>query len=53
MENQALKNVPKTEEAVRRQKGPIPLNAIFLCLGLLAVLFLFFGLPLIETLVND
>jgi hypothetical protein len=41
---QELSDVPKTKEEARRQKGPIPLTAIFLAIGL-AVVFILFFLP--------
>jgi hypothetical protein len=53
MAQQALKDVPENANEYRHQKGPIPLNAIFLALGLFAVLFFFFGLPIIENIVPD
>ena len=53
MEKQELKDPPKTPQEYRRQKGPIPATAIFLALGLFAVLFLVWGLPIIENLVPD
>lgn len=53
MTQQELKDIPKTPQEARRQKGPVPLMAIFLALGLFAVLFLFFGLPLIDSIHDD
>lgn len=50
---QELKDIPRTQQEVRRQKGPIPLNAILLVVGLGAVLLLFFGLPVLETIIGD
>ena len=53
MEQQALKDIPKTPQEAKRQKGPIPLNAIFLVLGLFAVLVLYWILPLISGNMHD
>jgi hypothetical protein len=53
MEQQALKDIPKTPQEYRRQKGPVPMIAIFLVIALFAVLFFFWGLPIIENLVPD
>ena len=41
---QALKDIPETGQEEKRQRGPIPLNAIFLVLGLFLV-FLFYYAP--------
>lgn len=49
MGQQALKDIPKTTEQAKRQKGPIPLNALFIVFGLLAVLVLYWVLPLLES----
>jgi hypothetical protein len=49
MEQQELKDIPKTKAEERRQKGPVPMTAIFLALGLLAVFLFFFGLPLLDA----
>lgn len=52
MEQQALKDIPKTPQEVKRQKGPTPLSGIMLALGLFVVLFLFWGLPLINSVAD-
>ncbi|MCE7886634.1 MAG: hypothetical protein DYH13_03915 [Alphaproteobacteria bacterium PRO2] len=41
---QALEDDPKTPQEAARQRGPMPLTAIFLVLGLIAA-FLFFFVP--------
>ena len=40
---QALKDIPKTPEEERRQKGPVPLNAVFLVIGLFLVFLLYYS----------
>ncbi len=40
---QKMKDIPKTRKEAERQKGPIPLTALFLTIGLLGVFLLFFG----------
>lgn len=44
---QALTDDPKTPEEARRQRGPVPLLAIFLAIGL-ALAFIFFFLPVFD-----
>jgi len=41
---QAIKDVPKTKQEYRRQKGPVPIWAIMLAICLIAA-FIFFFLP--------
>ena len=43
----AMPDIPHTWREYNRQKGPIPLTAIFLALGLIAVFILFF-LPVLS-----
>jgi hypothetical protein len=45
---QELEDVPATQREAERRKGPIPPSAIFLAIGLVAVLILFFGPAIIE-----
>jgi hypothetical protein len=43
-QDQQMNDIPRTPQEVRRQKnGPIPMNAVFLALGLGAVLLLYYG----------
>jgi hypothetical protein len=51
-EKQQLEDVPRTKNEERRQKGPMPLTAVFLCLGLAAVCVLFFGPALIGAAIH-
>jgi hypothetical protein len=53
MAQQALKDIPETPQEYRRQKGPVPMIAIFLVIALFAALFFFWGLPIIENIVPD
>jgi hypothetical protein len=41
---QAIKDVPKTKQEFRRQRGPVPVWAIVMALCLIAA-FVFFFLP--------
>lgn len=49
MEQQAMKDVPKTAKEYRRQKGPIPLAAILLSIGLVIVFLLYFMPAIISS----
>jgi hypothetical protein len=50
---QKIPDTPRTMAEYKRQKGPIPLSALFLAIGLLAVFALFWGLPLLESLFEN
>ncbi len=50
---QKIPDTPHTKAGYKRQKGPIPLSALFLALGLLAVFVLFWGLPLAESVLGS
>lgn len=40
---QEMEDTPRTKQEYERQKGPIPLIAIILCLAFIIVFILFFG----------
>ncbi|HEY8190863.1 MAG TPA: hypothetical protein VIG74_00460 [Alphaproteobacteria bacterium] len=42
-QDQRLSDPPRTKKEARRQKGPVPVTAIFLALAFIVVLALFFG----------
>lgn len=47
---QALKPAPKIPREYRRRKGSVPATAIFMGMAFFAVLLLFWGAPIMETL---
>lgn len=48
-----MEDVPRTAAEYRRQKGPVPPAAIFLALGLALAVGLFFGLPAIQSMIDQ
>lgn len=46
---QRMPDIPKTHREAQRRKGPTPLIAIFLVMGLIAACLLFFGPAFIGT----
>lgn len=49
---QALSDIPRSQKEVNRRKGPVPLAAILLAAGLMAVLIAYYFPALLGSVLN-